>query len=193
MTIDIARAEEAIRSFLFALGYDPDQQEDLKQTPANVVDAWTNELVSGHRVDVARLIAKGSVFQDGPSDLVMVRGLSVVTMCPHHLLPAEGYATVAYLPGQKLLGLGTMAHLVDALSRRLTLHERIGADVVEALMTQAGARGALCHLRLQHACLRTRGARASHAVVETINTAGELAGDGPSARTALALLGRGES
>lgn len=192
MTIDIARAEAAVRSFLFALGYDPDQQEDLRETPRLVVEAWLHDLISGHRVDVTKLIEEGSVFQDGPAELVVVRNLAVVTMCPHHLLPAEGEATVAYLPGRRLLGFGTVAHLVNAFSRRLTLHERIGSDVVEALMTQAGARGAVCHLRLEHACLRTRGARASHAVVDTINAAGELAGDGPSAQAALTLIGRGE-
>ena len=87
-------------------------------------------------------------------------------------LPAQGTALVAYWPGEKVLGLGTLAHLVNALARRLTLQERIGREVVDALMNHAGARGAYCRLALTHSCLTARGARQSQATVQTVATAG---------------------
>jgi GTP cyclohydrolase IA len=193
MTIDVGRAEAAIRSFLTALGYDPVEHPELAGTPALVAEAWAHELLSGRTVDVERLLDASSVPPEGKSELVVVRELSVVTLCPHHLMPAEGRATVAYLPGRRLLGLGTIARLVDAFCRQLTLQERIGQRVVAALMEHGGARGAACHLRLEHACLRARGAKATNAVVETVHTAGELEGDSPSARMFLAILGRADS
>ncbi|HEY5958394.1 MAG TPA: GTP cyclohydrolase I, partial [Polyangiaceae bacterium] len=93
----------------------------------------------------------------------------------------------AYLPGARVLGLGTMAQLVNAYSRRLTLQEGIGPDVTGALMQLAGARGAYCALRLEHACLRLRGARQACAVVDTVHTEG-LLNDAPYAiQLAIAL------
>jgi GTP cyclohydrolase IA len=169
---NLAMAQRALSEFLQALGYDP-QQPEFVETPARVVEAYLNDLVAGERMDVAQLIERGSVPSDSRS-LVIVRDIATMTMCPHHLLPAQGQATVAYLPGTRLLGLGTMASLVDAYSRRLTLQEQIGHQVVQALLRDAGARGAYCALRLEHACLRLRGARQACAVVETINVEGQL-------------------
>ena len=107
--------------------------------------------------------------------LVVVRGLSLASVCPHHLLPSLGSATVGYLPGQRLLGLGTFARLVDAASRRLTLQEGISERVVAALMNRAGARGAFCQIELVHGCLAARGPRKHEARMVTLASAGALA------------------
>jgi GTP cyclohydrolase IA len=165
-------AQRAFAQFLDALGYDV-QQPALLETPARVVEAYLNDLVVGEWIDVERLIEQGSVPSDSQS-LVVVRDIAIMTVCPHHLLPAQGHATIAYLPGARVLGLGTVARLVDAYSRRLTLQEQIGEQVTGALMHLAGVRGAYCALRLEHACLRLRGARQACSVVETVHVEGQL-------------------
>jgi GTP cyclohydrolase I len=120
---------------------------------------------------------------------VVVRDLAVTTMCPHHLLPAHGTGLVAYVPGDRVAGIGTIAHVVDALSRRLTLQERIGADVTAILVRELGARGALCRLSLTHSCLTARGERKTGAVVETLAVAGTFAIPSPDRDLAFAALG----
>jgi len=162
---DVSRAERALTEFLDALGYDPNSAE-LEGTPARVVEAYLHDLLSGETVDVAQLLKEGSVPGQAHS-LVMVRDIDIACLCPHHLLPAQGKAVVAYVPGTRLLGLGTIAALVTALSRRLTLQERITEEVVESLTQIGGAKGAYCRLELEHACLRLRGQRQSSAVVVT--------------------------
>lgn len=184
--VNVEQAERALEEFLAALGYDR-QHVELAGTPGRVVEAYLSDLIVGERVDVEELIAQGAVPSNSQS-LVVVRDIVTMTMCPHHLLPAEGHATVAYLPGAKMLGLGTMAQLVDAYSRRLTLQEQIGDAVVQALMHIAGARGAYCALRFQHACLRLRGARQHSAVVESVHVAGLLS-DAPYAGQLVLALG----
>jgi GTP cyclohydrolase I len=171
-SIDESRARRAVAEFLGALGYDPSNPE-LADTPSRVVEAYLSDLVVGEDVDIQSLVEGGAV--PGTSDsLVVVSDIAVCSLCPHHLLPAEGTATVVYAPGERLLGLGTIAALVSALSRRLTLQERITESVVAALMTHARARGAYCCLTLEHACLRLRGQRQTHATVKTANSAGIL-------------------
>jgi GTP cyclohydrolase I len=172
--VDRAAAERAIRAFLVALGYDPAKSEDLQGTPARVTEAFETDLLAGEGVDVRELLlAESSVIgAAGPRGLVVVDRISVATICPHHLLPGLGQAAVAYLPGQRLVGIGTIARLVDAVARRLTLQEDIGESVVRALMEHAGASGAYCRLELTHSCLSARGARQGDARVVTIARAG---------------------
>jgi GTP cyclohydrolase I len=189
MSVDRAAAARAIRDFLKALGFDPEQHPDLAETPERVTDAFTDDLLCGHRVDVAELLTKGSC--DAPASAkggpVAVTEISVATVCPHHLLPALGVAHVVYLPGASLLGIGTITALVDAFARRLTLQEAIGEHVVSALMQHAGARGAYCELVLEHSCLRVRGERQTAALVRSSARAGALAGRDALSEIALAL------
>jgi GTP cyclohydrolase I len=176
--IDRAAAEQAIAAFLRALGHDPTTDPELRDTPARVTAAFADELLSGYLVDPAELVRQGTCATEAgvAGDLVTVRGLFVATTCPHHLLPAVGTATVAYLPGACCLGVGTIARLVDAFARRLTLQETVARAVVDALMQLAGARGAYCHLDLVHTCLTCRGAREPNARVGVTARAGELEG-----------------
>jgi GTP cyclohydrolase IA len=190
MAIDRAAAERAVEALLRAIGHDPRGDPELADTPARVVEAFANDLLSGEDVDVRALLEAGrAASKASAGGLVVVRDIAVATMCPHHLLPALGAATVAYLPGRRLFGLGTIARLVDVLARRLTLQEQIGQNVVQALTEHGGARGAYCRLALVHSCLSARGARQSAASVHTIAASGELAGPDAAAMLALALGG----
>ena len=110
MPIDRAGAERAVAQFLTALGHDTESDPELAGTPARVVQAFAHDLLSGYNVDVASLLAEGSAASPGDQGLVIVRDIAISTVCPHHLLPALGQATVAYHPGKRLLGLGTPRH-----------------------------------------------------------------------------------
>ncbi|MEI9954108.1 MAG: GTP cyclohydrolase I [Pseudomonadota bacterium] len=189
MAVDRAAAARAIGDFLKALGFDPAQHADLADTPERVTEAFTDDLLRGHGVDVRELIRKGSceappAVKHGP---VAVTGIAVATTCPHHLLPALGRASIVYLPGAMLLGIGTLTALVDAFARRLTLQEAIGQNVVSALIEHAGARGAYCELELEHGCLRARGERQASSVVRSSARAGEFSGAAAVSEIALAL------
>lgn len=173
MSFDKGGAERAIAAFLSALGVDA-EAPDLRGTPARVVDAFRNELLSGYEVDVPALLSgeSSAIAGEGECGVVAVRGIRVATVCPHHLLVGTGRADVAYLPGQALVGIGTIARVVDAYARRLTLQEAIGDNVVRALMDHAGARGAICRLTFHHTCLMARGARQADAEVVTLSRIG---------------------
>jgi len=173
--VDKPKARQAIADFLQALGL---WGEDLKDTPARVTDAFVDELLAGHNIDLSDLIRSGSEVLRGPSDPVLVENLNVATVCPHHLLVAQGKALVAYIPGTKLLGLGTVAKLVDACSRRLIFQEQIAHHVTGALMEHLGAEGAFCRVQLSHACLGARGSHQADATVTTWSAVGKLSDPG---------------
>ena len=194
MAVDRQAAARAISDFLNALGFDPKRHPDLQGTPERVTEAFADELLRGHGLDVRELIQHGSCeapasAKSGP---LAVTNIAVATVCPHHLLPALGIAHVVYLPGAALLGIGTITAIVDAFARRLTLQEEIGENVVRALIEFAGARGAYCELELEHSCLRARGERQTGALVRSSARAGEYADRTALPEIALAL-GRGRT
>ncbi len=189
--LDRKAAARAIDDFLRALGHEI--EGDLVGTGQRVADAWADDLLEGHAIDAAAVLRDGSLPLEGDAGLVVIRDLAVTTSCPHHLLPAHGIGLVAYLPTSRIAGIGTVAHVLDALAHRLTLQERIGAEVAELLVRELGARGALCRLALTHTCLIARGERKSGALVETLALAGSFADAGADRELALAAIAsRGE-
>jgi GTP cyclohydrolase I len=116
-------------------------------------------------------LLSGNVFA-GHSELVIVRDVPVATTCPHHLMPGTGLATVAFAPEEHLIGVGTVARVLDAFARRLALQEQIGERTVAALQKHLAPRWAACRITMSHACMTARGERAHGARVETLALAG---------------------
>jgi len=176
---DLARA---VRDFLAALGHE--LVGELEGTPERVADAWLDELVGGQTMDGAEILREGSIALESETPgLVALRDVRVTLVCPHHLLPSRGVATVAFEPGTRTSGLGTLARALHAETRRLVLQETAGARVAEAIVAGLGARAAGCRIELVHACLSDRGEREIDARVITVSYAGE-----PASRDALARL-----
>lgn len=170
--MDKRAAAEAIEAFLRALDQEP--TGDLAGTGQRVADAWADELLDGYRMNPMDILREGSGDAGrGDHGPVVLRDLSVTTVCPHHLLPAHGTATVAYVPNRRLAGLGTIARVVDAFAHRLALQEQIGESVVKVLRHELEPHAALCILSLTHGCLVGRGERKANAVVETMAIEGE--------------------
>jgi GTP cyclohydrolase I len=166
-------AARAIEAFLRALGRDPERDPELAGTGARVARAWADELLAGYAVDTDAFLAENVLA--GTTGLVVVRDLPVATMCPHHLMPSTGEATVAFAPTDRLVGVGAVARLVDAFARRLALQEHIGEEVAGALERHLRPRWAACRIVLSHACMTARGERTHGARVETVATRGDAA------------------
>jgi len=122
--------------------------------------------------------------------IVMLRDIPVTTTCPHHLMSGIGVATVAFAAQEKLLGVGTIAHLVDAYARRLSLQEHIGESVVAALDKHLGPRWVGCRIELMHSCMLARGERPHGAKLVTMAV---RAADDVARAEALRVLEGGEA
>jgi GTP cyclohydrolase IA len=147
--------EDAIVTLLRACELDLGHK-DLERTPTRVAKLWRDEFLSGYALDPATILGD-PVMGEAPTELVVIRDLPYHGMCPHHLLPYHGKATVAYLPREKLVGFGRLGDLVRCFTQRLTLQERACNDVADALMQHLDARGSGCVMVGEHACLRIPG------------------------------------
>jgi len=132
-------------------------RRDMRSTPRRMADAWSTEIVSGYRADPGRILARTIPASD--HDMVVVRDIPFTAVCVHHLLPFFGTAHVAYVPGDRLVGLSKITRAVDALARRLQLQERLTRQVVEALARALRPLGAACTMEAEHLCMTIRGAR----------------------------------
>ncbi len=173
-TVDLIAAARALDEFLRALGQDPTTNTELVGTGHRVAEAFAHEFCAGDRVDLKSLVTPHlmrlpSAQKKSPEgrSRVLLRDLPVTTMCPHHLLPSEGTADVAYEPGAHIVGVGAIAALLQTAARRLILQETLGEDVVSALVATLTPRWVVVRIRLAHACMRLRGERAHGSVVET--------------------------
>jgi GTP cyclohydrolase I len=153
---DRAGLRAAARRFLAAIG-EKDLRRDQARTPERVADAWAGEILSGYAADPRRILGSGFPARD--RDLVVVKDIPFVSVCVHHLLPFAGTAHVGYLPAERLAGLSKIARVVDALSRRLQLQERLTRQVAAALMEGLAPLGAACRMEAEHQCMTIRGAR----------------------------------
>jgi GTP cyclohydrolase I len=108
-------------------------------------------LLGGYDLDPAEVLGEG--FADDRADMVVVRGISVHGVCPHHLVPFRGVAHVGYLPGGRLHGFGRIARLVDAIGHRFTYQEWMTRDIAEAMMVHGKAQGGACVIEAEQLCL----------------------------------------
>jgi GTP cyclohydrolase I len=153
--VDQDRIRQAVREILLAVGEDP-EREGLKDTPARVARMYA-ELLSGMRIDPKIYLEK--FFTEKYDEVVLVRDISFCSLCEHHLLPFTGKAHVAYLPAGKVIGLSKLARVVEALSRRPQVQERMTEDIANLLTDELNARGVAVVLEATHTCMTVRGVR----------------------------------
>jgi len=142
--------EQAVSDLLRACGV-PSDAAHLSRTPQRVRELWQRRLLGGYELDPAAALGEG--FADPRTDLVVIRGIAIHGVCPHHLVPFRGVAHVGYLPGGRLHGFGRIARMVDAIGHRFTYQEWMTRDIADALVSHGQARGAACVIEAEQLCL----------------------------------------
>ncbi|WP_331447964.1 GTP cyclohydrolase I FolE [Streptomyces xanthochromogenes] len=169
---DEKRAENAVRELLIAVGENPDR-EGLQETPARVARAY-REILAGLRQTPEEVLT--TTFDLGHDEMVLVKGIEIVSLCEHHLLPFHGVAHVGYIPAEsgKITGLSKLARLVDVFARRPQVQERLTTQVADSLMRILDARGAIVVVEAEHMCMSVRGIRKPGAKTTTSAVRGQL-------------------
>ena len=155
---DRAEAEAAVRTLLAYIGEDP-TREGLHETPRRVVTAF-DEFYAGYRQDPAEVLTR--VFADvhGYDGMVVVRDISFVSHCEHHMVPFTGRAHIAYYPsGEGVVGLSKLARVVEIYAKRLQTQEAMTAQVLRALDLNLRPRGCAVMVEAEHMCMSLRGIR----------------------------------
>jgi GTP cyclohydrolase I len=146
---------EAIRDFLGAAGLEVDGT-DLESTPHRAARAFRESFLDGYDCDPSRIFQEAYPAGANPPPSVLLKGIPLHGLCPHHLLPYYGQAHLAYVPGRKLASLSSLARLVDCFAHRLELQETVTRQIAEAIRKGLGARGTAVVLEADQTCMTLR-------------------------------------
>jgi GTP cyclohydrolase I len=153
--VDLPRIERAVREILSAVGEDPNR-EGLRDTPARVARMYA-ELFCGLRDDPRIHLKK--FFTEKYDEMVLVRDISFNSMCEHHLLPFTGVAHIGYIPSGKVVGLSKLARVVESVSRRPQVQERMTEEIANLLIDELDVKGVAVVIEATHSCMTIRGVR----------------------------------
>ena len=144
----------AVDVLLRGIGEDP-SRDGLQRTPQRVAKAL-KFLTSGYQQSLEMLL-NDAIFDVGHDEMVLIRDISLSSMCEHHMLPFIGRAHVAYIPNQKVVGLSKIARILEMYSRRLQVQERLTRQVAEAIMGILEPQGVAVVIEATHMCMVMRG------------------------------------
>ena len=153
--VDLHAIKQAVRTILKAVGEDPDRP-GLHDTPRRVAKMYA-EMFSGLQLDPARHLEV--TFPEDYDELVLVRDIPFSSMCEHHLLPFTGVAHVGYIPSGRVTGLSKLARVVEEVSRRPQVQERMTQTIAEMIEDKLQSTGVAVLIQAEHSCMSIRGIR----------------------------------
>ena len=165
---DAERVKRAVVELISAIGEDP-TREELAATPTKFSEAYA-EFFKG--VDQNPLEVLAETFPAEHNEVVILKDIDFVSMCEHHLLPFTGVAHVAYLPNDRVIGLGRLPKLVELIAARPQLQENLTAQIADALEAGLSTKGVVVVLEARHHCVVSRGARQPEANTVTMAARG---------------------
>ncbi|MCT7826980.1 MAG: GTP cyclohydrolase I FolE [Lactobacillus iners] len=150
------KIEHAVRELLVAVGEDPDRS-GLVETPKRVAKMYQEIFSSlNHRPEDFANYKKFHV--DSNPEMVSINHIPIYSMCEHHLLPFFGYADIAYIPNNNtVLGLSKIPRLVEFVSKKPTMQEKITTDIVKQLAKFINPKGIAVAIKARHLCMEMRG------------------------------------
>jgi GTP cyclohydrolase IA len=176
-----------MKEVLRELGEDP-EREGLIRTPERSEKAL-KFLTSGYTADINQIV-NGALFDVQYDEVVIVRDIEFFSMCEHHMLPFFGKVHVAYLPGEKVIGLSKIPRIVDVFARRLQIQERMTQQIAETLQDLLKPRGVAVICEARHFCMMMRGVEKQHSGAITSSMLGAFRNNKETRNELLSLIGQ---
>ncbi len=183
--IDQPKVREAVRMLLEAIGEDPDRPA-LRETPRRVAEMY-EEIFSG--VSARAEDAIDVFFEEEHDEIILLKDISLYSICEHHLVPFLGKAHVAYIPnGRRITGLSKLVRAVDILCKRPQVQERLTTEIADLLMRTLEPRGAMVMIEAEHLCISMRGIRKPGVTTITSAMRGVFLEDARTRSEAMSLI-----
>ena len=182
-----AEVQEAVRTLIRWAGDDP-AREGLVDTPKRVARAW-REYARGYGEDPAHHLSRTFEEVGGYDEIVLLRDIPFQSHCEHLLAPIIGKAAIAYLPGDRVVGISKLARVLHGFARRLQVQERLTAQVADTIWEHLKPQGVAVVIETTHACMTARGVSTPDVMMTTSRMMGVFREDERSRREVLALMG----
>ena len=183
--VDLEKVARGVRLILEGIGEDPDRP-GLKETPQRAAEMFA-ELTAGMHEDPQVHVVP--LPGDKHDEMVIVKDISIASMCEHHLAPFVGKCHIAYIPRNgNILGLSKLARIAETFARRLQLQERLTTDIANTLYEGLKPLGVMVVIEAEHTCMTLRGVRKAGAKTITSAVLGGFRKDPRTRAEAMALI-----
>ncbi|MDP2940887.1 MAG: GTP cyclohydrolase I FolE [Candidatus Omnitrophota bacterium] len=154
--MDKKKIANAIQEILSAIGENP-KRKDLLDTPMRVAEMY-EEIFSGIAQDPEKELEV--ILDQKHDEIILLKNIPLYSVCEHHLLPFLGKANIAYIPKQgRVTGLSKLARVVDILSKRPQVQERLTTQIAEIIMRKLNPKGCMVVIEAEHMCMSMRGVK----------------------------------
>lgn len=185
--MDKDRIEKAVKEILIAIGENP-EREGLLETPKRVAKMY-EEIFEGIKYsnqEIAEMFSK--CFEHQEKDIVLVKDIPAFSYCEHHLaLMYNMNVTIAYIPNGKVIGLSKIARIVDMVTKRLQLQEKISTDIAEVMQIACNTKDVAVFIEGEHSCMTARGIKKPGVKTSTLTLRGKFQ-ENPNTRQELFQL-----
>ena len=183
--VDLEAIARGVRLILEGIGEDP-ERPGLQETPRRVAEMFV-ELTSGMHEDPTQNIVP--LRGDTHDEMVIVKDISIASLCEHHLSPFVGKCHIAYIPREgRILGISKLARIAETFARRLQLQERLTTDIANTLYEGLKPVGVMVVIEAEHTCMTLRGVRKANAKTVTSAVLGGFRKDPRTRAEAISLI-----
>jgi len=183
--VDLEKIAQGVRLMLEGMGEDPDR-DGLKKTPERVADFYA-ELTQGMWDDPSQHIVP--LPGDTHDEMVLVKDISIASVCEHHLAPFVGKCHIAYIPKDgRIVGLSKLARIAEIFARRLQVQERLTQQIAQTLYERLAPLGVMVVIEAEHTCMTLRGVKKPGAITITSAVLGGFRRDPRTRAEAMALI-----
>jgi GTP cyclohydrolase I len=183
--VDLKKIEDGVRLLLEGIGEDP-ERDGLKKTPERVAQFYA-ELTEGMWIDANEQIVP--LPGDSHDEMVLVKDISIASVCEHHLAPFVGKCHIAYIPKNgRIIGLSKLARIAETFARRLQVQERLTQQIARTLFDGLAPVGVMVVIEAEHTCMTLRGVKKPGAITVTSAVLGGFRKDPRTRAEAMALI-----
>jgi GTP cyclohydrolase I len=187
--MDTRKIERGMKLVLEGIGEDPGRP-GIRETPRRVARMF-EEILGGTEKDATKNLRV--IADEKHDEMVLIKNIPLYSMCEHHFLPFAGLAHVAYIPkGGRIVGLSKIARVVETLSRRLQVQERLTKQIADLLDRHLKPLGVMVVIEAEHMCMSMRGAKKPKSITVTSAVRGSFR-TSPATRAEAMMLIRGGS
>lgn len=188
--MDLKKIEQGVKLILEGVGEDL-KRPGLRRTPERVAKMF-QEILSGTEEDPSEILS--IIEEEEHEEMVLIRNIPLYSICEHHLLPFAGIAHIAYIPFQgKIIGLSKLVRLIDVLSKRLQVQERLTKQVADLIEKKLKPQGVMVVIEAEHLCLSMRGVKKPKSITVTSAVRGLFRKNASTRSEALSLMKLNES
>ncbi|NRB70525.1 MAG: GTP cyclohydrolase I FolE [Xanthomonadales bacterium] len=159
------RIRDLMRDVVETLGLDL-SDDSLTETPHRIAKMYVHEIFSG--LDYTNF-PKLSLIDNkmGADEMVKIRDIDLTSTCEHHFVTIDGTAKVAYIPGERIIGLSKINRIVQFFGQRPQVQERLTRQILVALQALLGTDDVAVSIEATHYCVKSRGIKDSNSQTST--------------------------